>query len=96
VGDAERRRLEREGFGPGWTGPPADDWDGGRSPPAAPPAIRWLRSLPPGWPVPVGLAGLALPVVLYLASPPLGILAGALLLGLFSPPRWRSWFGSRS
>jgi hypothetical protein len=95
VGDSERRRLEREGFGPSWSGPPADPWNQGPASPA-PPAIRWLRSLPPGWPVPVGLAGLALPVVLYLASPPLGLLAGVLLLGLFSPPRWRTWFGPRS
>ncbi len=60
------------------------------------PAIRWLRSLPPRWPVPVGVAVLAVPVALYLASPLLGFLAGALLIGLFSPPGWRSRFGRRS
>jgi len=97
VGDAERRRLEREGFGPGWSGPPPGDWSGGPAPSALPPAIRWLRALPPPWPVPVGLALLALPVGLYVAWPAAGLLAGALLLALCTPPgwrsrrRWRSW-----
>jgi len=97
AGDAERRRLEREGFGPGWSGPPPGDWSGEPAPSALPPAIRWLRALPPGWPVPVGLALLALPVGLYVAWPAAGLVAGALLLVLCTPPgwrsrrRWRSW-----
>jgi hypothetical protein len=90
VGDAERRRLEREGFGPGWTGPADGAWSGDGTPSAQPLAIRWLRSLPPGWPVPVGLALLLLPVGLYVAWPAAGLVAGAALLALCSPPGWRS------
>jgi hypothetical protein len=90
VGDAERRRLEQEGFGPGWTGPSGDDWTGDSAPTGLPPAIRWLRSLPPGWPLPVGLALLALPALLYVAWPAGGLVTGAVLLVLCTPPGWRT------
>jgi hypothetical protein len=92
VGAAERRRLEREGFGPGWTGPDLEDLIVGDGRPATPLAFRLLRSLPPGWAVPVGLASLALPVGLYLVWPLAGLATGAGLVIFCLPPRRRSWF----
>ena len=91
VGDAERRRLEREGFSPGWGGGSSPlDWSGEAGPAAVPLGVRWLRLLPPGWPVPAGVALLLLPVLLSLAWLPGGLVAGAVVLALFSPPGWRS------
>lgn len=89
VGDAERRRLEREGFGSGWSGAPPADRTGDVPPPGLPPAIRWLRLLPAGWPVPAGVALMLLPVLLYAASPAAGLVAGAVVFALFTPPGWR-------
>ena len=89
VGDAERRRLEREGFGPGWGRLPEVSVPGPADGASTPWALRWLRSLPPGWALPVGLLLLGAPVLLYLLFPPLGVLAGAVALALFTPPRWR-------
>jgi hypothetical protein len=82
VGDTERLRLEREGFGGGTSSPP---W-----------AWRWLGSMPLGWAVTVGLLLVGLPVLLYLLLPPLGLVAGALTLALFTPPGWRTRSRSRS
>jgi hypothetical protein len=95
VGDAERRRLDREGFLPGWgaVGPPVD-WSAG-GPPATPAGVRLLRLLPDGWRVPAGVALVLLPVLLALVFMPAGLLVGAVVLALFSPPRWRTRFGSR-
>ena len=84
VGDAERRRLEQEGFGGGLLGSSSTPW-----------GFRWLGSMPWGWAVGVGLALLGLPVLLYLISPPLGLVAGVLTLALFTPPGWRSRHRSR-
>jgi hypothetical protein len=94
VGEAERRRLEREGFSPGWAGGASPvDWTDGTS--AAPLGVRLLRRLPPGWPIPVGLALVLLPVLLSLVFMPAGLVAGAVVLVLFTPPRWRSRLGAR-
>ena len=96
VGDAERRRLEREGFTPGWGGGSSPlDWSGEVAPSALPMGVRLLRRLPPGWPIPAGVALALLPFLLYLLAPLGGLVAGAVLLVLFSPPGWRSRFGSR-
>jgi len=90
VGDAERRRLEREGFGPGWGPLPEVSWPGPTDGASTPWALRWLRSLRPGWALPIGLLLLGAPVLLYLLFPPLGVLAGAVALALFMPPSWRT------
>ena len=96
VGDAERERLEREGFSSGWgSGSSPLDWPGGAGTSSVPIGIRWLRLLPAGWPVPAGVALMLLPVLLSLVFMPAGLLIGAVVLALFSPPRWRSRFGSR-
>jgi len=96
VGDAERRRLEREGFSPGWGGGSSPlDWSGEARPAALPLGVRWLRLLPPGWPVPAGVALLLLPVLLSLVWMPAALLVGAALLALFSPPGWRSRYRPR-
>jgi hypothetical protein len=96
VGDAERRRLERDGFLPGWgaVGPPVDWSADGRSE-ATPAGVRLLRLLPERWRVPAGVALVLLPVLLALVFMPAGLLIGAVVLALFSPPRWRTRFGSR-
>jgi hypothetical protein len=93
VGDAERRRLEREGFGPDWGRLPGPGWPGPAHSSSTPWALRWLKSMPPGWALAVGLLLLGTPVLLYLLLPPLGVLAGAITLALFTPPRWRTRFG---
>lgn len=92
VGDSERRRLEREGFGPGWTGSDVGDLIGGAGRPVPPFLFRVLGSLPPGWAVPAGLALLALPVGLYVIWPAAGLVTGAVLVVLCLPARRRSWF----
>ena len=93
VGDAERLRLEREGFGDGfglgWGQAGPADSPGGGSAPDLPPAVRWLRRLPAGWPVPAGVALVILPVLLYAAAPAAGLLVGAVVFALFAPVRWR-------
>jgi hypothetical protein len=95
VGDAERRRLEREGFAPGWGGGGSPvDWAEGR-PQQTPAGVRLLRLLPDGWRVPAGVALVLLPVLLAMVFMPAGLLVGAVVLALFSPPRWRTRFGSR-
>jgi hypothetical protein len=86
VGDAERRRLEQEGFGGDWSRR-IDLVQPGA--PSASRAFRWLSSLPRGWAVGIGLALLALPFLLYLVRPSLGLVTGLVLLTLFAPPRWR-------
>jgi hypothetical protein len=96
VGDAERRRLEREGYSPGWGGGSSPlDWSDPARSSAVPIGVRWLRQLPPGWPVPAGVALVMLPVLLSQVFLPAGLVVGAVVLALFSPPRWRSRFGSR-
>jgi hypothetical protein len=96
VGQAERRRLEGEGFTAGWGGgAPPLDWSEQAHAASVPVGVRWLRLLPAGWPVPAGVALVLLPVLLSLVSLPAGLLVGAAVLALFSPPRWRSRFGSR-
>ena len=56
---------------------------------AAPwPSLGWFQ-------VPAGVALMLLPVLLSLVFMPAGLLVGAVVLALFSPPRWRSRFGSR-
>jgi hypothetical protein len=95
VGDAERRRLEQEGFGPGWGRLPEVSLPGPADGASTPWALRWLRSLPPGWALPIGLLVLGAPVLLYLLFPPLGVLAGAVALALFTPPSWRTRRRSR-
>ncbi len=82
VGDAERRRLEGEGYLPG-------------RPQETPAGVRLLRLLPDGWRVPAGVALVLLPVLLALVFMPAAVLVGAVVLALFSPPRWRTRFGSR-
>ncbi len=96
VGDAERRRLEGEGYMPGWgrVASPAD-WSGDGRPQETPAGVRLLRLLPDGWRVPAGVALVLLPVLLALVFMPAGVLVGAVVLALFSPPRWRTRFGSR-
>jgi hypothetical protein len=95
VGDAERRRLEREGYVPGWGGGGSPvDWTEGR-PQQTPAGVRLLRLLPDGWRVPTGVALVLLPVLLAMVFMPAGLLVGAVVLALFSPPRWRTRFGSR-
>jgi hypothetical protein len=97
VGDAERRRLERDGFLPGWgaVGPPVDWSTDGMSQETTPAGVRLLRRLPDGWRVPAGVALVLLPVLLALVFMPAGLLVGAVVLALFSPPRWHTRFGSR-
>jgi hypothetical protein len=94
VGDAERRRLEREGFLPGWSPAPVD-WSAEGRPQDTPAGVRLLRLLPDGWRVPTGVALVLLPVLLAMVFLPAGLLVGAVMLALFSPPRWRTRFGSR-
>jgi hypothetical protein len=92
VGDAERRRLEREGFGPSWSGLPDPAWPGPTDSTSTPWALRWLRTMSPGWALSTGLLLLGAPVLLYVILPPLGVVAGAITLALFTPPRWRTRF----
>ncbi len=95
VGAAERRRLEREGFGPDWGGGSVLGRLGDGEASSTPWALRWLRTMTPTWALSVGLLLLGLPVLLFLLFPPLGVLAGAVTLALFTPPRWRTRFGNR-
>jgi hypothetical protein len=90
VGDAERRRLEHEGFGPSWSGLPDLAWPGPSGSASTPWALRWLRSMSPGWAIGAGLLLLGAPVLLYLVFPPLGVVAGAVTLALFTPASWRT------
>jgi hypothetical protein len=93
VGEAERRRLDGEGYGTGWTDPLAPTWAGGTRP--GPLLLRWLRTLPISWAIAAGLLLLLVPAVLFLIRPLFGLLAGVVLIALFMPPRRRSWFDWR-
>ena len=101
VGEAERRRLEREGLGglPGGVpdpGPAGGGWGhpdptgpgGDLSSPDLPAGLRLLARLPAAWRVPAGVAAVALAALLYLWRPGAGLAAGALLLWLLTPGRW--------
>jgi hypothetical protein len=90
VGESERERLGREGFGDAWGGPP-----GLGGPSSTPWAWRWLRAMPAGRAVAVGLLLVVAPVLLYLVLPGLGLVAGVITLVLFTPPSWRTRVRSR-
>jgi hypothetical protein len=89
VGEQERQRLEREGFGPTWTDP-LDAIGMGR--PRGSLLLGWLRAMPMPWAIATGALLLLVPLLLFLFQPVVGIIAGVVILALFSPPRRRSWF----
>ncbi len=100
VGQRERQRLSGEGFGgPAWgpgTGDPAagggTGWSRtGPGPDAGTPplALRLLLGIPdPRWRVAAGVAAVAVPALLFVAAPRLGLVAGILLISAFLPGGW--------
>ncbi|HET9553031.1 MAG TPA: hypothetical protein VFP50_08695, partial [Anaeromyxobacteraceae bacterium] len=91
VGDAERRRLAREGLGGAGWGAPRVEWPGGGGDGeggllATGSAFRLLALIPdPRWRLAAGVALVAAPALLYVAWPIAGLLAGGLVLALFLP-----------
>jgi len=95
VGERERRRLDGEPtFGPpsgGWGD--GERWGGGGWGGAlgggTPIGLRLLGALPSPWGVVAGLGAVALAAGLYLVRPVAGLVAGVVLVSLFTPPGWR-------
>lgn len=96
VGASERRRLDGDPFGDPGYGPPEGTWGGGRWGSGlggllgggVPIGFRLLGALPPGLRVAVGVGAVALAAGLYLLRPGAGLVAGLVLLSLFTPGRW--------
>lgn len=105
VGEFERRRLEGGVFGEPSYGPPSGGWGGGGGQrwgqggwgatfgglfgPGVPFGFRLLGALPPSWRVAAGVGAVALAAGLYLLDSTAGLVAGLVLVSLFTPWRWR-------
>ncbi len=100
VGARERRRLEGGGlgepdFGPGagggagWGGARWGEGRWGGLGGGLPFGLRLLGALPPPWGVVAGVGAVALAAGLFLLAPTAGLVAGAILLSLLTPPGWR-------